>query len=96
MLLRSSSAQSGTVRPGVRVRRHASGFVKRALTSWMSDDHFWRGAHAGSACLSPPLARRLPRQIGGRTLRASVALVARGAGPIVMTVGDPPFDAART
>ena len=74
MLLRSSSAQSGTVRPGVRVRRHASGFVKRALTSWMSDDHFWRGAHAGSACLSPPLARRLPRQIGGGPFERALRL----------------------
>ena len=36
----------------------------------MPDDHFRREAQAGSACLCRPLARRLPRQTGGRTLRA--------------------------
>ena len=42
----------------------------------MPDDHFWREAQAGSACLCPQLARRLPGQTGGRTFARGVALVA--------------------
>ena len=45
----------------------------------MQDDHFWREAQAGSACLCPPLGRRLHlgRPAGGPFER-SVALVANG------------------
>ena len=50
--------------------------MKRALSSWMPDEHFWREAQAGSACLCPQLARRLPMQTGGRPFARSVALVA--------------------
>lgn len=38
--------------------------MKRALSSWIPDDHFWGEGQAGYACFCPPLARRLPWEDG--------------------------------
>jgi hypothetical protein len=65
-----SQTWSSSLAAGFCSRRGSRSFVKRALSSWVPDDRFWRQAQTGSPCLCPPLARRLPTQIGGRTLRA--------------------------